>query len=228
MKTGSLAPSMMCVQFAQMAQTLEAFQRHGVSYLHIDIMDGEFVPNFALGTDFCAQMRKMTDIPLDIHLMITRPDTKLDSFGIQPGEYVSVHWESTPHIQRVLTAIRARGAKAMVALNPGTPINVLEYLLDSIDGVLIMTVNPGFAGQAMVSSALEKIAATRAYLDEKSYPDIDIEVDGNVSFENAKKMKAAGANIFVGGSSSVFCAKAPLDENLTVMNKVIGRTEKGE
>ena len=213
---------MMCVQFAQMAQTLEGFRRHGVSYLHIDIMDGEFVPNFALGTDFCAQMRKMTNIPLDIHLMITRPDTKLDFFNIQPGEYVSVHYESTPHIQRVLTAIRAKGAKAMVALNPGTPINVLAYLLDSIDGVLIMTVNPGFAGQAMVPSALEKIAATRAYLDEKGYENVDIEVDGNVSFENAKKMRAAGANIFVGGSSSVFYAKAPLAENLTVMNKAIG------
>lgn len=222
MKNGSLAPSMMCVQFAQMAQTLEGFRRHGVSYLHIDIMDGEFVPNFALGTDFCAQMRKMTNIPLDIHLMITRPDTKLDFFNIQPGEYVSVHYESTPHIQRVLTAIRAKGAKAMVALNPGTPINVLAYLLDSIDGVLIMTVNPGFAGQAMVPSALEKIAATRAYLDEKGYENVDIEVDGNVSFENAKKMRAAGANIFVGGSSSVFYAKAPLAENLTVMNKAIG------
>lgn len=222
MKNGSLAPSMMCVQFAQMAQTLEGFRRHGVSYLHIDIMDGEFVPNFALGTDFCAQMRKMTNIPLDIHLMITRPDTKLDFFNIQPGEYVSVHYESTPHIQRVLTAIRAKGAKAMVALNPGTPINVLAYLLDSIDGVLIMTVNPGFAGQAMVPSALEKITATRAYLDEKGYENVDIEVDGNVSFENAKKMRAAGANIFVGGSSSVFYAKAPLAENLTVMNKAIG------
>ena len=222
MKNGSLAPSMMCVQFAQMAQTLEGFRRHGVSYLHIDIMDGEFVPNFALGTDFCAQMRKMTNIPLDIHLMITRPDTKLDFFNSQPGEYVSVHYESTPHIQRVLTAIRAKGAKAMVALNPGTPINVLAYLLDSIDGVLIMTVNPGFAGQAMVPSALEKITATRAYLDEKGYENVDIEVDGNVSFENAKKMRAAGANIFVGGSSSVFYAKAPLAENLTVMNKAIG------
>lgn len=224
----SLAPSMMCVQFARMPQTLEEFRRNGVDYLHIDIMDGEFVPNFALGADFCAQMRKMTNIPLDIHLMITRPDTKLDFFNIQPGEYVSVHWESTPHIQRVLTAIRAKGAKAMVALNPATPICVLEHILGSLDGVLLMTVNPGFAGQAMVPSALEKIRQTRAYLDEKGYPDIDIEVDGNVSFENAKKMKAAGANIFVGGSSSVFYAKAPLTENLVAMNEVIGHDEIGE
>ena len=161
MKHGSLAPSMMCVQFAQMPETLERFERFGVEYLHIDIMDGEFVPNFALGTDFCAQMRKMTSIPLDIHLMITRPDLKLDYFNIQPGEYVSVHWESTPHIQRVLAAFRAKGAKAMVALNPATPICVLEHILDSLDGVLLMTVNPGFAGQAMVPGALEKIRATR-------------------------------------------------------------------
>ena len=226
MKHGSLAPSMMCVQFAQMSETLERFERFGVEYLHIDIMDGEFVPNFALGTDFCAQMRKMTSIPLDIHLMITRPDLKLDYFNIQPGEYVSVHWESTPHIQRVLAAIRAKGAKAMVALNPATPICVLEHILDSLDGVLLMTVNPGFAGQAMVPGALEKISATREYLDGKGYSNIDIEVDGNVSFENAKKMRAAGANIFVGGSSSVFSVKAPMEENLAAMNAIVGREEE--
>jgi ribulose-phosphate 3-epimerase len=226
MKHGSLAPSMMCVQFAQMSETLERFERFGVEYLHIDIMDGEFVPNFALGTDFCAQMRKMTSIPLDIHLMITRPDLKLDCFNIQPGEYVSVHWESTPHIQRVLASIRAKGAKAMVALNPATPICVLEHILDSLDGVLLMTVNPGFAGQAMVPGALEKIRATREYLDAKGYSNIDIEVDGNVSFENAKKMRAAGANIFVGGSSSVFSVKAPMEENLAAMNAIVGRKEE--
>jgi ribulose-phosphate 3-epimerase len=171
-------------------------------------------------------MRKMTSIPLDIHLMITRPDLKLDYFNIQPGEYVSVHWESTPHIQRVLAAIRAKGAKAMVALNPATPICVLEHILDSLDGVLLMTVNPGFAGQAMVPGALEKIRATREYLDAKGYSNIDIEVDGNVSFENAKKMRAAGANIFVGGSSSVFSVKAPMEENLAAMNTIVGRKEE--
>ena len=226
MKHGSLAPSMMCVQFAQMTETLECFEHFGVEYLHIDIMDGEFVLNFALGTDFCSQMRKMTSIPLDIHLMITRPDLKLDYFNIQPGEYVSVHWESTPHIQRVLASIRAKGAKAMVALNPATPICVLEHILDSLDGVLLMTVNPGFAGQAMVPGALEKIRATREYLDAKGYSNIDIEVDGNVSFENAKKMRAAGANIFVGGSSSVFSVKAPMEENLAAMNAIVGREEE--
>ena len=114
----------------------------------------------------------------------------------------------------------------MVALNPATPICVLEHILDSLDGVLLMTVNPGFAGQAMVPGALEKISATREYLDAKGYSNIDIEVDGNVSFENAKKMRAAGANIFVGGSSSVFSVKAPMEENLAAMNAIVGREEE--
>ena len=224
MPENMLSPSMMCVDFIHLKETLDVFGKCRVPYLHIDIMDGQFVQNIALGTDFCEKLRNATDIPLDIHLMITEPERKLDWFGIRPGEYVSVHWESTAHIQRALARIRELGAKPMIALNPGTPVSVLDYVLDDVDGVLVMTVNPGFAGQKMVPASLNKIADVRRYLDEHGREDADIEVDGNVSFEHSVQMKTAGANIFVGGTSSVFSKQDSLENNIgKTMALIAGR-----
>ncbi len=187
----------------------------------MDVMDGQFVPNFALGTDFCKKIRKACAIPLDLHLMVERPEEKLDWFAPQEGEIISVHWESTNHMQRLLTQIRGYGAKAFVALNPATPFNVLDYLLDVVDGVLVMTVNPGFAGQKLVPSTLKKIVDLRAYLDSNGRKDCEIEVDGNVSFENIPKMRNAGANMFVGGTSSVFHSGATLTENIARIKELL-------
>ena len=210
-----IAPSMMCVDYARFAETLRIFREKSVELLHVDVMDGVFVKNYTLGTDFCRNLRRMSDIPLDIHLMITEPEWKISWFDPQPGEYVSVHAEATDHLQRALAAIRSAGARPMAALNPATPLSALDYVLDDIDAVLIMTVNPGFAGQKLIPAALRKIADCRRYLDERGYGHIEIEADGNVSFENARKMRASGADIYVCGSSSVFCGDdlpANLDE----------------
>ena len=202
-----ISPSMMCADYRAYTELLDTFKQTGIEYLHIDVMDGVFVKNFTLGTDFCERLRAMTDIPLDIHLMITEPEWKIDWFAPRPGEYVSVHAEATDHLQRALAKIRDFGARPMAALNPATPLNVLDYVLDDIDAVLLMTVNPGFAGQKLIPQTLKKITDCREYLDTRGYSHVEIEVDGNVSFVNAEKMYAAGANIYVAGSSSVFCGE---------------------
>ena len=200
-----IAPSLMCCDFFNLKAQLSVFEKTGIEYLHVDIMDGSFVPNYTLGTDFIKQMHRETKIPLDLHLMLENPEEKLDWFEIAKGDIVSVHVESTRHLQRALQKIRDRGGKPFVAINPATPICMLENVLDDIDGVLVMTVNPGFAGQKLVPACLQKIADLRAYLAEKGKGDLEIEVDGNVSFANAELMKEAGADIFVAGTSSVFC-----------------------
>ncbi len=219
MLKNKLSPSMMCADPMKLSDTLDDFQKCGVEYLHIDVMDGEFVPNFTLGTDYCRILKKNTDIPLDIHLMINDPENKLSWFDFGEGDYVSVHVESTKHLQRALSMIKNRGAKPMVAINPATPIETLEFVLDDICAVLVMTVNPGFAGQKMIPATLDKIRKLREYLDERGYVDVEIEVDGNVSFENAVLMKQAGANIFVGGTSSIFSADGNICENIDRMRK---------
>jgi len=205
---------MMCADIFRMPEIIDTFEKQKIEYLHIDIMDGHFVPNFTLGTDYCKALKKRTSIPLDIHLMVEEPEVRLEWFPIGEGDYVSVHAESTKHLQRVLSRIRSLGAKPMAAINPATPLDTLKYVLDDIDAVLVMTVNPGYAGQKLVPSTLTKIAELRKMLDENGFGHVEIEVDGNVSFENAVKMRDAGANIYVVGSSSVFSPEFSLDEGI--------------
>ena len=199
-----LAPSVMCCDLIALDKQLKIFEENKIELLHIDVMDGKFVPNFTLGTDFVKQLKKATDIPLDLHLMIEGPERHIDSFAFGEGDYVSIHFESTRHIQCVLQKIKDRGAKPLLALNPGTPVEFASAVLDDIDGLLVMTVNPGFAGQKMVPSAIEKIKHARAYLDANGKTMAEIEVDGNVSLTNAVLMRQAGADIFVAGTSGIF------------------------
>jgi ribulose-phosphate 3-epimerase len=196
---GKIAPSMMCADIGKLTETLELFEKNGIEYLHIDVMDGVFVKNFTLGTDYCKNLRKMTKIPLDIHLMIEDPESKLDWFDFGEGDIVSIHVESTRHLHKAIAAVQARGAKAFVAIIPGTPLSALDAVIDIVDGVLVMTVNPGFAGQKLIPATLDKIAQLR-----KAHPALTIECDGNVSFPNARKMSDCGADIFVAGTSAVF------------------------
>lgn len=201
-----ISPSMMCANALELGRDAEALDRAGAQYFHYDIMDGAFVPNFTLGPDVIRAVRKVSAVPADIHLMVQNPERHLHLFDLRPGDVVSVHQESTIHLQRTLAAIRQAGAQAAVALNPATPLCMIEDVLPDVDMVLVMTVNPGFAGQKLVPATLAKIARLRAMLDASGYGHVRIEVDGNVSFENAKKMRAAGADLFVAGTSAVFCA----------------------
>jgi len=212
---GKIAPSMMCADFLNLEKDIRIFESSGVEYLHIDIMDGCFVPNYTLGTDYVKKLKESTKIPLDIHLMIDRPEDKLEWFKFSENDYVSFHYEATNHVHRVIQKIKTRGAKAMLALNPATPLCVLEDVIIDLDAVLIMTVNPGFAGQKLVGQSIDKIARLR-----KMYPEIEIEADGNVSFENAVKMRTAGVDIFVAGSSSVY-ADGGLKNNINRLRACI-------
>ena len=199
-----VSPSMMCADALNLGADAVALEKAGVQYFHYDVMDGDFVPNFMLGPDVIKAVRKVSKVPADIHLMVKNPERHLHLFDLRAGDVVSVHQESTIHLQRTLAAIRQTGAQAAVALNPATPLCTIEDVLPDIDMVLLMTVNPGFAGQKLVPQTLQKITRLRKMLDESGYPHVRIEVDGNVSFENAVKMRAAGADLFVAGTSAVF------------------------
>lgn len=209
-----ISPSVMCFNFwLEGKRVLEELEEVGTELLHADVMDGQFVNNFMLGTDAIKNLRKSSKIPLDLHLMIERPEDKLHWFDIKENEYVSIHQESTKHLQKALSSVRELGAHPMVAINPATPITMIEDVIPDIDAVLIMTVNPGFAGQKMVPQTLDKISKLRKFLDDNGYSHIRIEVDGNVSFENGIKMRNAGADIFVLGTSSLFTKDGSIKEN---------------
>lgn len=221
MLKSKITPSMMCADVFDIKETIAVFEKQNIEYLHIDVMDGQFVPNYQLGTDYCKMLKRHTNIPLDIHLMVENPENKLSWFDIGEGDYVSVHYETTKHLQRTLAAIKATGAKAMVALNPATPLCVLDYVLDDIDAVLIMTVNPGYAGQKLIPATIEKIKQLRQLLDSNGYSNVEIEVDGNVNFPNAKLMRDAGADIFVAGSSSIFAKDDTVENNILKLREQI-------
>lgn len=212
-----VSPSMMCADALNLGADAVALEKAGVQYFHYDVMDGDFVPNFMLGPDIIKAVRKVSAVPADIHLMVKNPERHLHLFDLKEGDIVAVHQESTIHLQRTLAAIRQAGAKAAVAINPATPLCVLEDVLPDIDMVVVMTVNPGFAGQKLVPQTLAKITRLRKMLDENGYEHVRIEVDGNVSFENAVKMRAAGADLFVAGTSAVF-REGGIESN---MNKLL-------
>lgn len=219
----SISPSLMCADIFSLREIIRDFEKNSIEYLHIDVMDGEFVPNFCLGTDYCRRMKAQTDIPLDIHLMVINPLNKIEAFGFGVGDIVSVHYESQAkdEILPCLKKIRAGGAKAFLAINPDKPVEVLSEYFDEIDGVLLMTVFPGFAGQKMVEGSLERITALRKMLDESGHADISIEVDGNVNYEKAPLMRKAGADIFVVGTSSIL-GPGDLTENIQKMRNLLG------
>lgn len=208
-----VSPSVMCADLCNVERSIRMLERAGADMLHFDLMDAHFTPNMPLGLAIIHQLRSKTDLPFDVHLMVEDNDLfvrELTSAGVQ---YISVHAETATHLDRTLTLIRDSGAKAGVALNPATTLTALDYVADRIDFALIMTVNPGFAGQALVPSSIRKIRECRAVLD-RLRPGIAIEVDGNVSFKHIPAMVAAGADMLVAGTSSVFHSSGTIAANM--------------
>lgn len=222
MRKSEISASMMCSNLVDLKETLEIFELEGVEHLHIDMMDGTFVPNFGLGVDYIRGLRELTDIPLDLHLMIKDPEYKLPWIGIKDTDIVSIHYESSFQVQRVLDWLLPYGCKRFLAINPATPVNVLEEVLDYVDGVNLLMVNPGFAGQKIVPSTMKKAEKVAKLLKDSGHDDIIIEVDGNITPENAFKLKRIGASIFVAGTSAIFKGNvAKFRENIVNFRKMI-------
>lgn len=220
MLPAALSPSLMCADLFQLREILRTLEVCGVEYLHADVMDGVFVPNYCLGTDFCRRIKAACRIPLDLHLMVTEPEKKLEMFPFAAGDLVSVHLESTARPEEALALIRARGAAPFLAISPDTPVEAVRPYLPRIDGVLLMTVYPGFAGQSMTPDSLRRIAALRALLDGSGCASYRIEVDGNVNYEKAPLMRGAGADLFVSGSSGIF-RPGDLRENIAALRALL-------
>ncbi|PHS15814.1 MAG: ribulose-phosphate 3-epimerase [Blastopirellula sp.] len=215
-----IAPSMMCVDAMNFESALRQVEALGVDMLHMDIMDGHFVPNMSMGLATLEQVRAKTELPLDVHLMVADNDFFIEVMKDYGVDRISVHLESCTHLDRTLARIRELGIQAGVAINPATPLEAIEYVLERIDYVLLMTVNPGYAGQKMTPASIRKIADCKAMLEAHEY-DLPIQVDGNVSFDNIPAMVAAGADNLVAGTSSIFHKSASWKDNVVRMQQVI-------
>ena len=193
-----IAPSILSADFARLGEEIAAIDAAGADYIHVDVMDGHFVPNISFGPLVMASVRKFTTKPFDVHLMIAPVDPYIAAFAKAGADIITVHAEAGPHLHRTLQAIRAEGKQAGVALNPATPVSALENVIGDIDLLLIMSVNPGFGGQSFILQSLSKIRQAAALIGNRP---IDLEVDGGITADNARDVAAAGANVFVAGSS---------------------------
>ncbi len=207
-----LSPSLMCADLLSLEPAIKELESINVDYLHIDIMDGSFVPNITLGFDLINAIKKATRIPLDIHMMVYEPSKFIERMNLDENDIVCVHYESDIHIHRTLELIKNKGCKAGLAINPGTPVESVKNLMDYVDMLLVMTVSPGFAGQKIFKGADKKVIEARKLLTEWGYSDTLIEVDGNISLENGKRMYECGADIFVLGTSSLFLKDKTLEQ----------------
>lgn len=194
-----IAPSILSADFANLQRDIQLVEENNVDVLHVDIMDGHFVPNITFGPNVVAAIRPFTKLPLDCHLMIEQPENYVKAFAEAGADIINVHVEATPHIHRVLQLIKSFGVKAAVTINPGTPVSAIEPVLSLVDMVLVMTVNPGFGGQSFLPECLDKVAALAEIRKMRGF-DYEIEVDGGVTHETIGACRDAGADVFVAGS----------------------------
>ena len=200
MKRKLIAPSILSADFSRLGEEIKAIEEAGADWVHVDVMDGHFVPNITIGPLVVEAARKVTSMPLDVHLMIENADAYLDDFIGAGSDYLTVHAEACPHLQRTLAHIRQKGCKAGVSLNPATPLSSLEHVLTDVDLILLMSVNPGFGGQSFIPQVLDKIRELRSRLDGLDQ-EVLLEVDGGIKVENIGEVARAGIDVFVAGSA---------------------------
>jgi len=216
-----LAPSILSADFARLGEQVVEAEQAGADYIHIDVMDGHFVPNLTMGPDIVAAVKRHTSLPLDVHLMIEAPELLVSRFVEAGASILTVHQEACRHLDYVLSTIRNLGVRAGVSLNPATPIGVLEEVLEKVDLVLLMSVNPGFGGQRMIHSTVDKVKRLSSMMADRAVSP-ELEVDGGISPDTAGGMVGAGATVLVAGSS-VYNQRASVGENLAALRRAVGR-----
>jgi len=195
-----IAPSILSANFARLEDEINQVVQAGADLIHVDVMDGHFVPNLTIGPVVIEAIRDICSLPLDVHLMIEQPERYLKDFADAGSHYLTVHVETCPHLHRTLQSIKELGVKAGVTLSPATPLNTLENIIEDVDLLLVMSVNPGFGGQSFIQNCLKKLIAARKLIDERN-PRVELEVDGGIKIENIQKISATGVDIFVAGSA---------------------------
>lgn len=216
--TKKIAPSLLSADFCNLERDIKILENAGADVLHIDVMDGHFVPNITIGIPVVEAIKKYAKIPCDIHLMIEKPERYVEDFVKAGADYLTVHYEACTHLHRTLQHIRSLGCKSGVALNPHTPVSVIEDILEEVDLILIMSVNPGFGGQSFIPKSLEKIRKVKQILIEKGLINVEIEIDGGVKLSNIKEVADAGTDIIVSGSG-IFNGR--VGETISEMKKII-------
>jgi ribulose-phosphate 3-epimerase len=216
-----IAPSILSADFARLADAVQTAEEAGADWIHVDVMDGHFVPNITIGVPVVAALRRVTQLPLDVHLMIEQPSRYIDAFIDAGADWLTVHQEADVHLHRTVERIRQKGAHPGVSINPGTPASALSEILPYVDMVLVMSVNPGFGGQRFIPTSTHKIHTLRTELDQRGLWPIEIQVDGGISTATAPEVVAAGATVLVAGAA-VFNDQAPVADNIAALREAAG------
>ena len=220
MNTPKLAPSILAADFSRLGEQVKAAEEAGADYIHIDVMDGHFVPNITIGPLIVRACKRVTKLPLDVHLMIEEPERYLETFAEAGADILTLHAEATPHVHRALQVVRESGTRAGLALNPVTPLEIVKEALPYLDLALVMSVNPGFGGQAFIEATIRRLRTVREWIDELN-PNCELEVDGGIDRNTAPRVVEAGANVLVAGSA-IFSGMDSVQENIAALRESVG------